>query len=149
MPQKYKTFPYFCGKFATFLIMAHYFRKYTFSWLIIGIIIYLSFFTPPKTELDNISNIDKLAHICMYGGLCSILWIEYLRSHIQINRIRAFIGGIVLPIAFSGIIELLQEYATTNRSGDWADMIANSIGVILAALLGQFIFPRWVKKSRN
>ena len=148
MPQKYKTFPYFCGKFATFLIMAHYFRKYTFSWLIIGIIIYLSFFTPPKTELDNISNIDKLAHICMYGGLCSILWIEYLRSHIQIQRIRALIGGIVLPIAFSGIIELLQEYATTNRSGDWADMIANSIGVILAALLGQFIFPRWVKKSR-
>lgn len=148
MPQKYKTFPYFCGKFATFLIMAHYFRKYTFSWLIIGIIIYLSFFTPPKTELDNISNIDKLAHICMYGGLCSILWIEYLRSHIQIQRIRAFIGGIVLPMAFSGIIELLQEYATTNRSGDWADMIANSIGVVLAALLGQFIFPRWVKKSR-
>ena len=148
MPQKYKTFPYFCGKFATFLIMAHYFRKYTFSWLIIGIIIYLSFFTPPKTELDNISNIDKLAHICMYGGLCSILWIEYLRSHIQIQRIRALIGGIVLPIAFSGIIELLQEYATTKRSGDWADMIANSIGVILAALLGQFIFPRWVKKSR-
>ena len=148
MPQKYKTFPYFCGKFATFLIMAHYFRKYTFSWLIIGIIIYLSFFTPPKTELDNISNIDKLAHICMYGGLCSILWIEYLRSHIQINRIRAFIGGIVLPIAFSGIIELLQEYATTNRSGDWADMIANSIGVVLAALLGQFVFPRWIKKTR-
>ena len=147
MPQKYKTFPYFCGKFATFLIMAHYFRKYTFSWLIIGIIIYLSFFTPPKTELDNISNIDKLAHICMYGGLCSILWIEYLRSHIQIQRIRVFIGGIVLPIAFSGIIELLQEYATTNRSGDWADMIANSIGVILAALLGQFIFPRWIKKT--
>ena len=148
MPQKYKTFPYFCGKFATFLIMAHYFRKYTFSWLIIGIIIYLSFFTPPKTELDNISNIDKLAHICMYGGLCSILWIEYLRSHIQIQRIRAFIGVIVLPIAFSGIIELLQEYATTNRSGDWADMIANSIGVILAALLGQFVFPRWIKKTR-
>ena len=148
MPQKYKTFPYFCGKFATFLIMAHYFRKYTFSWLIIGIIIYLSFFTPPKTELDNISNIDKLAHICMYGGLCSILWIEYLRNHIQIQRIRAFIGGIVLPIAFSGIIELVQEYATTNRSGDWADMIANSIGVILAALLGQFVFPRWIKKTR-
>ncbi len=127
--------------------MKHYFGKYKFTWLIIGIILYLSFFTPPKTELDDISNIDKLAHICMYGGLCSILWIEYLRSHIQIQRIRVFIGGIVLPIAFSGIIELLQEYATTNRSGDWADMIANSIGVILAALLGQFIFPRWIKKT--
>ena len=147
MLQNYKSFFYFCSKLATILYMKHYFGKYKFTWLIIGIILYLSFFTPPKTELDDISNIDKLAHICMYGGLCSILWIEYLRSHIQIQRIRVFIGGIVLPIAFSGIIELLQEYATTNRSGDWADMIANSIGVILAALLGQFIFPRWIKKT--
>ena len=126
--------------------MKHYFGKYKVSLLIIGVILYLSFFTPPKTELDNVSNIDKLAHICMYGGLCSILWIEYLRSHVQLNRLRLLFGAILLPIALSGIIELLQEYATTNRSGDWADMIANSTGVILAALLGQFVFPKWIKK---
>ena len=126
--------------------MKHYFAKYKLSWLIIGAILYLSFFTPPKTQLNEISNIDKLVHICMYGGFCSILWIEYLRSHAHIHRLRTFIGGIVLPIAFSGVIELIQEYATNNRSGDWADMIANSIGVCIAALLGQFIFPRWIKK---
>ena len=122
--------------------MKHYFSKYKISLLIIGTILYLSFFTPPKTQLDEVTNIDKLVHICMYGGLCSILWIEYLRSHRHIQRFRVFIGGIVLPITLSGIIELLQEYATSNRSGDWADMIANSIGVVIAALLGQFIFPR-------
>jgi len=44
-------------------------------------------------------------------------------------------------------MELLQEYATVNRSGDWADMIANSIGVILAALLGYLVFPRWMKQK--
>ncbi len=126
--------------------MKHYFGKYKVSLLIIGVILYLSFFTPPKTELDNVSNIDKLAHICMYGGLCTILWIEYLRSHAQLNRLRLFIGTILLPIVLSGIIELLQEYATTNRSGDWADMIANSTGIILAALLGHFVFPKWIKK---
>ena len=127
--------------------MKHYFGKYKVSLLIIGAILYLSFFTPPKTELDKVTNIDKLAHICMYGGLCSILWIEYLRSHRHVHRLRIFIGGIVLPIFLSGIIEVLQEYATTNRGGDWKDMIANSIGVIIAALLGQFVFPKWIKKK--
>lgn len=127
--------------------MKQYFGKYKFSWLIIGVIIYLSFFTPPKTQLDEVTNIDKLAHICMYGGLCSILWIEYLRSHSGINRMRTFVGAILLPIVFSGAVELLQEYATTNRGGDWADMIANCIGVCMAALLGYLVFPRWVNRG--
>ena len=144
--QKYKSFFYFCRNFTTIPYMKHYFGKYKFSWLIIGIIIYLSFFTPPKTQLDEVSNIDKIAHICMYGGLCSILWIEYLRSHTRIHRLRTFIGGILVPIVFSGFIELLQAYATTNRSGDWADMIANSIGVILAAIGGYWIFPKWFRR---
>lgn len=147
MRQRYKSFFYFCTKFAIIIDMRHYFGKYKFSLLIVGIILYLSFFTPPKTELDTVTNIDKLAHICMYGGLCSILWIEYLRTHATINRLRTLIGAIVLPIALSGAIELLQEYATTNRSGDWADMIANSTGALLAALLGYFVFPKWVNRK--
>lgn len=113
--------------------------------MVVGVILYLSFFTPPKTELDTVTNIDKLAHICMYGGLCSVLWIEYLRTHAAINRLRTLIGAVVLPILLSGVIELLQEYATTNRSGDWADMIANSIGALPAAIAGYRIWPRWIK----
>ncbi len=125
--------------------MRHYFSNYKFSLLVVGVILYLSFFTPPKTELDTVTNIDKLAHICMYGGLCSVLWIEYLRTHAAINRLRTLIGAVVLPILLSGVIELLQEYATTNRSGDWADMIANSIGALPAAIAGYRIWPRWIK----
>ena len=127
--------------------MKHYLVNYKFSLLIVGVILYLSFFTPPKTELDTVTNIDKLAHICMYGGLCTILWWEYLRTHAIIHRLRTLIGAVLLPIALSGVIELLQEYATTNRSGDWADMIANCIGVCAAALLGYFAFPRWVNRE--
>lgn len=125
--------------------MRHYFSNYKFSLLVVGVILYLSFFTPPKTELDTVTNIDKLVHICMYGGLCSVLWIEYLRTHATINRLRTLIGAVVLPILLSGVIELLQEYATTNRSGDWADMIANSTGALLAAIAGYRIWPRWIK----
>ena len=127
--------------------MLSHLKKYPLSLCIVAAIFYLSFFTPPQTDMEEIPGIDKVVHICMYGGLCTILWWEYLRTHASIHRLRTLIGAILLPIALSGAIELLQEYATTNRSGDWADMIANSIGVCTAALLGYFAFPRWVNRE--
>ena len=54
--------------------MLYYFRKYPVSLIIVAIIFYLSFFTPPKTDVEEIPYIDKVVHICMYGGLCFILW---------------------------------------------------------------------------
>ena len=46
-------------------------RHYPFSILTILAIWYLSFFTPPHTQLEEINNFDKLVHVCMYGGLSS------------------------------------------------------------------------------
>ena len=99
--------------------MLYYFRRYPLSLVIMAVIFYLSFFTPPKSNLEEIPNIDKLVHVCMYGGLCSILWFEYLRTHRMINWSHILWGGILAPIAMSGCIELMQTYLTTNRSGDW------------------------------
>ena len=119
--------------------MLYYLKKYPLTLIVVATILYLSFFTPPKTEVDNIPGIDKLVHTCMYGGLCLILWIEYLRNHRSIHRMRMFIGGIILPVSLSGIIELLQAYCTTNRGGEWLDFGANTLGVVLAAFVGYHI----------
>ena len=90
--------------------MLYYFRRYPLSLVIMAVIFYLSFFTPPKTDLEEIPNIDKLVHVCMYGGL-----------------------------SMRGCIELMQAYLTTNRSGDWLDFLANSTGVLLAVLFGYYV----------
>ena len=113
-------------------------RKYPLSSFFILLIWYLSFFTPPKTELDEVAFIDKWVHIAMYGGTFGTLWIEYLLNHKwQCNRIRLFLWAWLLPIVMSGCIELLQEYCTGGRrSGDWIDLAANAMGVTLAALFG-------------
>ena len=58
-------------------------RHYPFSILTVLAIWYLSFFSPPHTQLEEINNFDKLVHVCMYGGLSSIIWIEYLIQHNQ------------------------------------------------------------------
>lgn len=107
-------------------------KTYPLTLLTVAAICYLSFFTPPQTELDNISNIDKLVHTCMYGGLSIIIWWEYLIKHDTICWKRFIPISIVFPIMMSGIIELLQAYCTTNRSGEWLDFAANSFGVVLA-----------------
>ena len=146
--QKYKNNCSFASSFKIKYGMIQYLKKYPLTWLTIAIILYLSFFKPPQTDMEEIPGIDKLAHICMYGGLCFILWIEYLRTHSAIHWKRIIIGGILLPIAFSGGIELAQSYLTEHRDGDWLDLAANTTGVLLAALVGYYILRPiiWKKK---
>lgn len=129
--------------------MIYYFKKYPLAIVIIAIICYLSFFTPPKTELDEITNIDKLVHLCMYGGLCIVLWYEHIRIHNSIIWKHAIWGAIIAPICMSGIIELMQSYLTTNRSGEWIDFLSNITGVLIAALAGYFILRPLLTNGRK
>ena len=113
-------------------------RKYPVSVFFFVVIWYLSFFTPPKTELDEVAFIDKWVHVAMYGGTCATLWIEYLLRHKWVcDKTKLILWAWAMPILMSGCIELLQEYCTGGRrSGDWIDLAANATGVTLAALFG-------------
>ena len=46
----------------------------------------------------------------------------------------------------SGIIEVLQEYCTETRNGDWLDLTANAIGVTLGAVFGLILLVTKKKK---
>lgn len=113
-------------------------RKYPLSLILIAVIWYLSFFTPPQTQLDDVAFIDKWVHIIMYGGTCMVIWGEYLYRHRNgINKKKLLLWAWLAPIVMSGIIELLQAYCTGGRrSGDWIDLAANAMGATLAAVIG-------------
>lgn len=129
--------------------MIHYLKQYPFSLLIICAICYLSLCTMPETELDDVPFIDKWVHICMYGGLSGVLWIEYVRAHRSIKFMKALLPTVIFPLALSGTMELLQAYCTTTRSGDWLDMAANSIGVILGMFAGYYIIRPFIKRKKR
>ena len=123
------------SQFVRFLIIDV--RKYPFSTACVLLIWYLSFFTPPKTDMAEVPFIDKWVHIAMYGLTCGMIWLEYFYRHKKIDKCQTAVFAFALPIVMSGIIELLQEYCTGGRrSGDWLDLLANAIGVALAALAG-------------
>ena len=99
--------------------MLSYIKKYPISLFIILTVIYLSFFKPPKTDLSEIPNLDKLVHICMYFGMSGMLWLEFLRAHRRDEAPlwHAWVGAFFCPVLFSGCVELLQEYCTSYRGG--------------------------------
>ena len=74
----------------------------------------------------------ELVHITLYAVLCLVVWVEYLRHHRELNKMRLFIGVFLAPLLMGGLIELAQANCTGgNRSGDWLDFAANSIGVVV------------------
>ena len=129
--------------------MLYYIKKYPVSIIIILTVIYLSFFKPPSTELSKIPNIDKIVHLCMYFGMSGMLWLEFLRTHRKVPAPmrHAWIGAFFCPVLFSGCVELLQEYCTTYRGGDWLDFAANATGAVLASLVAYYVVrPRILKR---
>lgn len=125
-------------------------KHYPFSCILIAAIWYLSLlFNAPETPLDNVLLIDKWVHIVMYGGTFTVLWIEYMRRHQQPNYRKLAIWAFVAPIIMSGILELLQEYCTETRQGEWLDLLANSIGVALAALIGLTLFRLRARQNKD
>ena len=53
--------------------MLSYIKKYPISLFIILTVVYLSFFKQHKKDLNEISNIDKLVHVCMYFGMSGMM----------------------------------------------------------------------------
>ena len=124
-------------------------KKYPLSICCIALVWILSL-TPifPETPFDDVAFIDKWTHLVMYGGTCSVIWIEYLRSHTSLDSKKLFLWAFLAPILMSGLLELLQEYCTSgHRNGDWLDFAANSLGVTLGAVFGLLLNLLFFKRS--
>ena len=116
-------------------------RRYPLSLVCIALIWVLSL-TPffPETPFDDVQFIDKWTHLVMYGGTTAVVWWEYLRSHHKADFRRLLLWGGMAMVALGGLMELLQAYCTTTRSGEWLDFWADSAGVLIGILIGMLMW---------
>jgi VanZ family protein len=82
--------------------------------------------------------IDKFGHSIIYAILSVCLLIVFSKQYNQTNkRFQISVLIIFIGVFYGGIMEILQNNIFINRSGNWYDFIANTIG----AVLGVFIYP--------
>ena len=100
----------------------------TFSWLWLLAIINLSLITIPKSVEFAIPHLDKVEHTFSYFVLMFLFSQCY-----RLNKTRAVYA--VIFICLGIMLEILQSFTIT-RQFEYADMVANSSGVILGLILG-------------
>lgn len=129
--------------------MKNFLQQYPLTLLTLVAIFYLSFFTPPEIpDLENVRFIDKWTHMVMYGGLTAVVLYEHFKLHglqgfklktVQRDTLRwphISVIAFWLPSVLGGVIEVLQEHCTNHRrSGEWLDLLADSLGALLVFMI--------------
>ena len=80
--------------------------------------------------------IDKLAHFLIFG-LLGICWIRYL-GLLGLSAARCLIWAVGLSTAF-GLFDELHQFLNPFRYFEWADLLADFAGALVAAVMYQRI----------
>ena len=118
----------------------HIIRKYRVSLFLIAAILTVCIIPLPETPMDDVPMMDKWTHFVMFGVLSLCIIAEYVYWHRKPKARDVVLGGMLLPFALGGLIELVQAYCTGgNRSGDVMDWLADGIGVLIGAAIGSLL----------
>lgn len=85
----------------------------------------------PSADWLDLLSVDKLIHASMFFILSSLLFIGAIKYN---KPGSVFVIIIFACIAYGGLLEIMQAKCFSNRSADWQDFLANSIGCLLAIL---------------
>jgi len=89
-------------------------------------------FSGIKTISISIANFDKIVHFILYFVL-TLTWFFATQHYVKTTKDKLIL--IAALIGYGIIIEALQDGITTHRHADFYDILANSVGVLVAATL--------------
>lgn len=117
-------------------------RNNIFSIVVALVILYLSLANSQSFDdvpFLNIPHFDKIAHFLMYFGLMSVIVFEHKN---EINGRTQLSLVALIPFIYGILMEILQLTIAATRSGNFYDVLANSAGIIVSALLWLLLGPR-------
>ena len=101
--------------------------------LTIGII-FLSLIRVNNLPDLKVKEMDKFYHAIAYFTL-TLSWLSFFQIKNSTLKLNFFLLIITALTIFGIVIEVLQRVVTNYRLFDYQDMIANTIGVLIAAFL--------------
>ena len=82
----------------------------------------------PLPQLPDVPGSDKTHHLIAYAVLV---------FPVALRRPDNWLWILFLFVVWSGAIELIQPYV--NRYGEWADMVANCIGLVCGIAMARLV----------
>ncbi len=110
--------------------------RYRTAWMMFGWLLVLAVAVGslvPSLPQAAAGVSDKFMHFAAYASLAFL----FMGALGRVHWWRITLGLLL----FGASIELVQEYLTATRSGEWLDMTANALGVV-SGVLAAAIFPR-------
>ena len=107
--------------------------------LVLAILTYLHFMTPPSIDIEDIVGIDKLAHLLMF--LFTMIWFVNVTSRPYWNVVGC------LLVLYALILEWMQMQFFPGRSFEWLDWLADFLGVVVSISLCRFLINKLSNSS--
>jgi VanZ family protein len=100
----------------------------------------------PSNNFFDLIHFDKLVHGGIFGLLVWLTSFPFFKTnYVSLSLfIKITLGAILYGVA----MEFVQKYLTTDRDYDILDMVADSVGAILACIFINLIYKRWAKKHK-
>ncbi|WP_083253202.1 VanZ family protein [Flavivirga aquatica] len=113
--------------------------------LIITLAYSVALSTVSLIRLNNLPDVgvsfgDKIFHFLAYC-LLTLLWFSVFLLVFNLKKKKAIYFAVIFAIVFGIVIEVLQDTMTESRALDVYDVVANTMGALLASLV------LWFKKK--
>lgn len=108
-------------------------------WLLLTVLIVMAITVLSLYPLDNLPSVpgtDKTHHFIAYGALA---------FPVALARPEKWLLFILGFLVYSGVIELVQQYV--NRYGEWLDLGANGLGLVVGILIASFVRSIFLKEK--
>ena len=107
--------------------------KYAYLWAILATFLCgTNGHNIPQFSFTDLFGIDKLAHMLLFGTETFLIAIATQKLNDDKNSFLIILPAFLIGTIFGILIEILQATIFTNRSFDYLDMLANTIGCALA-----------------
>ncbi|MCQ2198756.1 MAG: VanZ family protein [Paludibacteraceae bacterium] len=93
-------------------------------------------------------NFDKIVHFGYYLILAVAAGSDFYRQRTDYGTMKMYMWTLLYPALLGGLIEVMQEYLTVSRSGDFLDLLADMLGAVTGYFIGKWLVPRYVKREK-
>lgn len=109
--------------------------------LVVIAVLFLTLMPVPAEVVPEVDYADKVVHFIMFGTIACIGWLDIARHRRTPLLWKQYMVIALAASLLGGLIELLQATEYVNRSGDFCDFIADSLGAFILPPL--FRVPLW------